>query len=336
MTDLASGAHKPDNGYEFLQSEQTQGRFACRVAIAAYAPIEDQNGLQLRLSDTKPDDQACWVEAFRGVNEIRDLVFLTPTYMRNFAPGRMGACEAAANLGAPLLFTFSTARDRLNAAEAIGVLYDTATCKILATLHGNAALPPKYEKPDDQNEDYVIAEDLKRAALQDLQAHALACIQTLVQRDRRPTTKQPHYWTPPAMRIWRVPVTIDPVPLPKSPPPEPSGQDTNAPNNESAPPPEPPAQGAKPPRADLTCLNTPSRLPRPTFRLVSFINTIPAHATRRETPIHTTADDPASLTVDPRHLHAPHSTNRWIATPPASSMAHLTHRINCLTLVTPR
>jgi len=203
LHELVADVVPVENGYQLLAREKTTGRFPCGLAIAKLQPEEQPPGL--RTVEATHTDQAYWVEAFRGVAELRDLQFLRPVSVRPQRAGTETLCAAARAQGADLLLLYAPNRYGPNAAQVLGVLLDAGACRAIATLHASAAFTSAggvEEAPDRKPGDHRDTDAAFQAA-RAFEQHALECLAELIRSDQAAPTTQPHQWkTPPEQRWW--------------------------------------------------------------------------------------------------------------------------------------
>lgn len=190
-----SGAPTPDNAYTLLVDEPTTGRFTCSLAVARYAPTEDG----IELVAIRQRDQSYWTQQFRGVDAIRDVLFVDPFATRPFGQDLTAVRDAARKLNARLLLLHAPTRTGPNSAAVIGVLYDVDSLTLLATLHASAQfLDDEGEEPDlDASKGDKRNRDALFQAQRRFESHTLECIHALLLRDQQPATTQPHRWHQP-------------------------------------------------------------------------------------------------------------------------------------------
>jgi hypothetical protein len=203
MRELAAGAAPVDNGYRLLAQERTQGRFACSLAIAKLAPGEQAG--EMNLVELTPAEEAYWIDAVRGVSEVRDLQFLSPISVRPDEPNTGTLCAAAAVREASLLLLYAPNRYGPNSTQVLGVLIDVETGQPIAVLHASAAF--KNEQGEEVSPDNELGDhrdiDAYYQASRAYEQHLLRCLAELIHADAPPPTTQPHRWkTPPEQRWW--------------------------------------------------------------------------------------------------------------------------------------
>ncbi|MBU0638100.1 MAG: hypothetical protein KKB50_04485 [Planctomycetes bacterium] len=211
LDDLTAGLTVPDNDYCLLKSDPTQGRFACSLAIAEFAPVGGEDSRELALVPMKTNQEAYWADQLRGLPGVRDALFLSPFDVRAAGPGLEGLCASAGGLDASLLLAYAPSRFGPNAAQVVGVLYDVEERVALATLHASARFIEEEEGEE-------IAQDNKPGDHRDTDAayqagraferHAMVCLQELMSYDTPPPTTQPHQWETPREDRWWVPRVI--------------------------------------------------------------------------------------------------------------------------------
>ncbi|MEW6198906.1 MAG: hypothetical protein AB1601_09610 [Planctomycetota bacterium] len=207
MDDLEAGLTFQPNGFQLLTDDTTTGRFPCPLAIAKYVPREVDTGGELQFCPLTPLEQAWWTEQVRGVNAIRDVIFLRPLSTRPAGQGLAALCDTAARLGAPWLLVYAPNGLGPNSAQVLGVLYDTSPPRALATLHAETVVvdalaletSPYQETGDQRDRDarYQVQRRFERLLLE--------CLHALIQRDAPPTTTQPHKWDKPLLERWWLP-----------------------------------------------------------------------------------------------------------------------------------
>ncbi|MFQ5805450.1 MAG: hypothetical protein ACE5I3_03260 [Phycisphaerae bacterium] len=203
MRELAAGVAPVDDGYHLLVQEKTQGRFACSLAIAKFAPA-NQAGV-VDLVELTPAEEAYWANAVCGISEVRDLQFLSPLSVRPDEPCTDTLCAAAAARGAPLLLLYAPNRYGRNPAQVLGVLYDVKSAQPIASLHASASLLDENDEevaPDGKRGDHRAADAYFQAS-REFERHVGCCLGELIRNDSPPPTTQPHRWsTPPEERWW--------------------------------------------------------------------------------------------------------------------------------------
>jgi len=207
LEDLAPGLPVGQNQFQLLADESTVGRFACALAIGKYVPPVPDDGGPLRFVALTPAEQAWWTEQMRGVTAIRELVFLRPISARPDGQSVAALCAAAARLQASLVLLYAPGGLGPNSAEVVGVLYEAATRKPLATFHTALAIPDEEGRqqnpsglPGDHRED-----DARYQAQRQFERQVLACLRELIVRDQPPATTQPHKWEKPLIERWWLP-----------------------------------------------------------------------------------------------------------------------------------
>ena len=210
LDDLVSGLDPIDNSHLLLSREPTVGRFTCSLAIAKFDSRGESFQPQLELSDIPPAEQAQWVEAFRGISDIREMVFLTHLSSENGRRDPQALCGVARRFGAPLLLIYTPNRHGQNTAQVLGVLYDVAKTRPIATLHAGARFvdddgretAPEHLRGDLRDWDACYQ------AARAFEKHAQDCLNELVMLDSPPATTQPHEWRKPWPERWWVPKVI--------------------------------------------------------------------------------------------------------------------------------
>jgi hypothetical protein len=119
----------PSNGYSIIDRSATVGRFPVTLGVLRLAHDGSLEPVKIL-----PPEAAEWVEVFRGISAVRDLTFLAPVTLRAFEPTVAGRCTAARGVGAGLLLVYAPLRTGVNSAQVAGVIYDTKTQAIIATL----------------------------------------------------------------------------------------------------------------------------------------------------------------------------------------------------------
>lgn len=204
MENLAPGLAAPENGFMLLADQQTDGRFACGLAVAKLIPCEDPQSSGLLLVPMHPNEEACWTEQLRGVDAVRDLEFIRPLSTRPEGQSTADLCQAARRVQATLLLVYAPSRPSANSAQVVGVLYDSATEQALATLRASSRILDEHAEevaPDHKRGDQR-GNDARYQAQHAFEAHALACLRELIHRDSQPTTTQPHRWQQPFIERW--------------------------------------------------------------------------------------------------------------------------------------
>ena len=207
MSDLAAQVQPPDNGYVILNRQQTQGRFACSLAIAMFAPCVGPSPDRLELVAMHAADEAWWIEILRGVTEVQDTQFLTPESVRPETPSVDVLCKRAARRDAPLLLVFAPNRFGPNAAQVFGVIYDTASRTPLASLHAARTLH------DDDGDEHAVdneigehrGEDAVFRTRRQFEQHVLTALGELIAADRPEVAPESHQWRQPLEERWWLP-----------------------------------------------------------------------------------------------------------------------------------
>jgi hypothetical protein len=197
----------PDNAYVLLTDEHTQGRFACALAVAKLERPEDQSGEPAAVVLVQPIEQALWTEPLRGLDGIREVMFLSPRSVRAEGQGANQICAAANRLGATLLLLYAPNVLGENSAEVLGALYETRTARPLATLRASSTIldaEGRQVSPDRKPGDHR-ADDARYQAQRKFEREVLACLRALMQRDAHPTTTQPSKWKRPSNERWWIP-----------------------------------------------------------------------------------------------------------------------------------
>jgi hypothetical protein len=207
---LSAGLDAPDNAYRLLTAEQTEGRFACGLAIARLGLRQEGPDGPPQVVTMQPREQAFWGETFLGVRTIRDLSFLSPISLRPEQEGIAGLCVAARRSGATLLLVHWPNVLGTNSSEVLGVLYDVGTHTPLATLHASARCTNSdgvEESPDDEIGDHREA-DAGFQAVRAFQQRTRTCLIELAELDAPVPTPQPHEWDTERDLRWWLPTTI--------------------------------------------------------------------------------------------------------------------------------
>jgi len=201
---LAPGLAAPDNAFTLLAEVHTEGRFACPLAVAKFGWAGDESAPALVFQTLSPEEEARWTEQVRGVAALRDLIFLRPLTVRPEEPTVANLCATAQRLGAPLLLVYAPNVFGPNSAQVFGVLYDTASCHALATLHVSRALRDEEGNevsPAEKRGDHRDI-DAPYQAQRAFEAQTVACLRELIHRDVPPATTQPHHWQQPLTERW--------------------------------------------------------------------------------------------------------------------------------------
>lgn len=182
---LAANVTPAENGFRLLESGSSQGRFATTLAVAKFAPA-DNTAATLSLRNLPDAEQAYWADTFRGIKPVRDLVFLSPVTFPSSAVTLTELCNEARSLGATVLLTYAPNRYGPNAAQVLGVLYDTRSGCAIATLHAaNVFLDSAGDETavdalrGDQREQDAAYQSARR-----FEAYARSCINNLIRLDR--------------------------------------------------------------------------------------------------------------------------------------------------------
>jgi hypothetical protein len=236
---LAPGLTAPEQGFALLADIHTEGRFACTLAVAKFAlpvtnrptqdavakpepeRVEELAGAADAASTSRPVqgehiglvfmplssiEQAALVEQLRGVEALRDVQFLRPLTTRPDGQSLDDLLAAARRIRAALLLVYAPNAYGPNAAQVLGVLYETEGGHPLATLRTAAHVLDAEgceSSPDELKGDHRTA-DARWLAQQAFERETLACLRELIHRDTPPTTTQPHdiWHTAPLERWW--------------------------------------------------------------------------------------------------------------------------------------
>ncbi len=199
---LAPGIPAAKNGFTLAGDPVSTGRFACPLALARLVPGgPDRTPL---LTDMPAGEGARWAETLRGVEAVRQLVFVRPTTLRPELQDTAALCESARRLGAPLLLIYTPNQFGPNSAQVLGVLLDTTTCTPVAGLQAEATFL------DDEGQETSPLEvegdqrdrDARFQAQRRFEQHLLACLRDLIHRDIPPTATQPSDWQQPFIQRW--------------------------------------------------------------------------------------------------------------------------------------
>ena len=210
LDDLTPGLSEPENAYHLLDNRATVGRFACGLAIARFESIGTAFAPHLELSDIEPAEQAYWIEAFRGVSSIREMVFFSSISSENGRRDPESLCAVARRHHAPLLLIYTSNRYGPNTAQVLGVLYDVESVTPIATLHSAARFVNESgveTAPEGEDDDLRDSNALYQAA-RAFENHSRICMTALIALDSPSPTKQPHDWDKPWPERWWVPKVI--------------------------------------------------------------------------------------------------------------------------------
>jgi hypothetical protein len=202
IRDIAADVGPVEDAHQLLSPEETVGRFSCSLAIAKLVAA-DQAGT-VNLVELTPAEEAYWIEAVRGVMELRDLQFLTSISVRPEEPRTDTLCAAADALETSLLLLYAPNRHGPNSAQVLGVLYDVKTRKPIASLQASATfLNEKGEEiaPDDERGDHREIDAYFQAS-RAYEHHLLECLSELIRDDSSLPGTQPHQWTTPLEERW--------------------------------------------------------------------------------------------------------------------------------------
>jgi len=202
--ELAPGLPAADNGYRLLADQPTVGRFACSLAVAKLSYRTDFAGDRLSLDDPFPTEQVYWAEQMRGVEAVRELVFLTTRTLKPEGADLTSLCDRARRLGAPLLLVYLPNRWGPNSGQVLGVLYESSSQQALATLHASATILDEegQEASPDRKRGEHRQQDACYQAARAFEANTLACLRELMHRDSAPLFTQPHRWEQPFIERW--------------------------------------------------------------------------------------------------------------------------------------
>lgn len=210
LDEWAAGLASPENTYQLLQTEKTEGRFACGVAVARLGRLPGAEDQRPKVVAMRPAEEVYWTELFRGVPEVREVVFLSPISVRRDGPTIDGLCAAAQRVGASLLLAHWPNRLGANSAEVIGVLYDIESRRPVATLHASNRFLNEdgvEESPADERGDQRHL-DARYQAARSFEGFTRECLSELVRLDKPLTTPQRHPWETEWDQRWWVPKKI--------------------------------------------------------------------------------------------------------------------------------
>lgn len=207
MDHLAPNLPAAADAFVLLANEESTGRFASALAIAKLIPDLEHESPALTLVELKPMEQALWAEQMRGVRLIREVLYITPRIMKPVEPTPENLCAQAERLGASLLLTYAPNGLGPNSAQVLGVLYDTASRRPLATLHAGAEFLDEkgVETSLDKQRGDLRDRDARYQSQRAFERHALACLNVLMHQDQPPTSTQPHKWHQPLAERWWLP-----------------------------------------------------------------------------------------------------------------------------------
>lgn len=194
----------PESGYRLLAAP-SEGRFACDLAIAKLSRATTTRDAPLTLVTPRPAEQAYWSEQFRGVRQVRGIVFVPPRTLRPEGLNLAALCDAAERLGAPLLLVYVTSTTGPDAADTVGLLYETSSRAPLASLRSTGRGHATDDAPggslDEAKGDYRD-QDARFQAQREFEHVTLACLGELMRMDRPPAATQPHRWHQPFVERW--------------------------------------------------------------------------------------------------------------------------------------
>lgn len=204
MDDLAPGLSAPENSFVLLTDAPSAGRFACRIAVAKFAPATPDALEKLTFVPLQRHEQAYWTEQMRGVAQVQEFVFLRPRSTKPEGQTLTALCDTAQRLQAPLLLVYAAGGLGPNSARVLGVLYDSATRQPIATLGASsrildeegAEVSPNRERGDHRDV------DARYLAQREFEEQSLACLRELMHRDAPPATTQPSKWNQPFIERW--------------------------------------------------------------------------------------------------------------------------------------
>lgn len=202
MRELAADVAPVDNAYRLDAVEETEGRFACSLAIAKLAPANENS---VSLVEMTPAEEARWVNAVRGLTELRDLQFLSPLSVVPDRPRTDTLRVASAERDATLMLLYTPNRYGPNSAQVLGVLYDVPSGRPLAALHASATFLDEegVEVSVDEETGDQRQRDAYYQASRAYEQHLLGCLGELIRLDSPTPETQPHHWdTPPSQRWW--------------------------------------------------------------------------------------------------------------------------------------
>jgi hypothetical protein len=203
MAQLADQLPTPASAFMLLGDEESVGRFTAALVIARLGPCgPGADGLQVL--EISAQEQAFWSEQMRGVSALREIVYLNPRGTKPEPESPAWLCERAGALGGALLLVYSRSELAPNAAEVLGVLYDVARERPLATLRAAAEFTNDKgvcASPDKEKGDHRDS-DARYQAQRAFERNTLACLRELMHADHPPATTQPHNWHQPLSERW--------------------------------------------------------------------------------------------------------------------------------------
>jgi len=203
--ELAGDVDFVSDGYKMLVPARSRGRFGCGLAVAKFV-AGDQAGVvnPVRLT---PAEEARWTAAVAGITELRDLQFIPATAATSEEAPIEALCVAADVLRAGLLLVYAPNRYGPNSAQVVGVLYDVAGCRPLASLHASASFlsaEGAEVAPDDTPGDQRGTDGYYQAS-RAFEQHLRECLLELIRSDLSAPTTQPHGWDTPREDRWWLP-----------------------------------------------------------------------------------------------------------------------------------
>lgn len=206
LADLVPEVAAAEDSFALLSAEPTVGRFACRLAVAKFVPGAGDDGALVFVS-TRPSEESYWVERMRGVIALQDLIFLRPRSTTPDGQSVETLCATAERLEATLLLVYVPNHTGPNEEHVLGVLFDCAARRPVASLHASARLPvgEDGENAVARAKGDQRARDARVQAQRRFEEYALACVRELTHRDEAPATTQPHeVWDTPFVERWWV------------------------------------------------------------------------------------------------------------------------------------
>lgn len=201
--ELSPGITRVENGYITFDNEPTTGRFSSGLAISKLDLEAEAD--KLVCVQMTPREQAFWGRTLEGVSEVRGLYFLGPVDVKPDRPTTTRLCKAARNQNAGLLLLYASNRYGENAAQKLGILYDTYTAAPVAVLHAERRFVDQEGlevAPEGVTGDQREL-DAQYQAMRAFEQELIDCLSELIELDRPTPATQPHRWqTPPGQRWW--------------------------------------------------------------------------------------------------------------------------------------
>lgn len=135
---------QPPNSYRLRTTDYSWPRFPARVAVARVT-LSDQpvpaGEPRLIFSALRPVERPPWIESLIDIPEVSELFFLQPTSFSRAYSSTTDVANAARSVDANLCLIFAQSDLGDESARAVGLLIDTRTLQVVATL--TSSVEPK-------------------------------------------------------------------------------------------------------------------------------------------------------------------------------------------------